>query len=520
MSLAPSWSEFDEAADAPPAEVDTLEHGNAPGKQPVRKDAGQPIAQLKPLYSDRYEKAVLAMALHVEGMAPHVVERCKGLFGHPSAIVLFGYLEAAVRAGEIPNELILAERIDRDGETAVPQTYFHDLQEYGMAGALQFEPYVEGMREFKRLRDLRATGVQIDTLCRDGADSATIAAEVEERLALVKQCTGNRWENELDALRFDPAAEPPEERVIYALGRAVIATPGNIVAISGPVKQGKSAAVGALIASTMNPAGDCLGFTSTNDAGAAVLLFDTEQSPRHFHSCITRILSRAAVPAPAWFRAYRVKARTVADRRRNLAAEMKRAARECGAVHSVILDGCADFVTDPNDPAAAFAFIEELQQLADKYQTVIICVLHENPGSETGKTRGHLGSQLERKAESNLRLQKEDAVTVIYSEKSRGAHIPKDSGPRFQWSDEARMHVSCETAKTQKESAKMADFRMIADQVFACVPGGQSLPWKAAMDGIEEATKLSYEGCRKKLAALIQAGVIKKDAAGRHWRGN
>jgi hypothetical protein len=91
-----------------------------------------------------------------------------------------------------------------------------------------------------------------------------------------------------------------------------------------------------------------------------------------------------------------------------------------------------------NDPDEAFAFIEEWQQLADKYQMVIVCVRHENPGSETGKTRGHLGSQLERKAESNLRLLKEDIVTVIYREKSRGAHIPKDKGPRFHWSDKIR----------------------------------------------------------------------------------
>jgi hypothetical protein len=78
------------------------------------------------------------------------------------------------------------------------------------------------------------------------------------------------------------------------------------------------------------------------------------------------------------------------------------------------------------------------------------------------------------------------------------------------------MHVSCETSREQKETAKMADFRMIADQVFSCVPAGQSLPWKAVMAGLKEATQLTYEGCRKKLAAMISAG---KDGT-RHWRGN
>ena len=37
-------------------------------------------------------------------------------------------------------------------------------------------------------------------------------------------------------------------------------------------------------------------------------------------------------------------------------------------------------------------------QLAIEYDCVFMTVLHENPNSDFGKTRGHLGSQLSRKA--------------------------------------------------------------------------------------------------------------------------
>ena len=74
-------------------------------------------------------------------------------------------------------------------------------------------------------------------------------------------------------------------------------------------------------------------------------------------------------------------------------------------------------------------------------------MLHENPGSDIGKTRGHLGSQLERKAETNLRLSKDSSgVTTGYSEKSRGAHIPKDSGIRFAFDEKLAMHVTIAAA--------------------------------------------------------------------------
>ena len=62
-----------------------------------------------------------------------------------------------------------------------------------------------------------------------------------------------------------------------------------------------------------------------------------------------------------------------------------------------------------------------LPLIATEQNAVVVTVLHENPNSEYGKTRGHLGSQLERKAESNLRLQKDNTtgVTTIFTEKSR-----------------------------------------------------------------------------------------------------
>ena len=321
------------------------------------------------------------------------------------------------------------------------------------------------------------------------------------------------WETELDALRFDPTAEPPEERTIYRLGDAVIATPGNIVGFTAQAKAGKTALLGAIIASSMQPAGDCLGVHSTNDSDGAVVVFDTEQSPRHFFDCITRALYRAGKPAPGWLRAYHLKSKSVKQRRLWLAAELQRAGEVCGSVHSSVIDGLGDLCKNTNDQEEAVDLIQELGELAEKHRTVILCVLHENPGiADTGKGgRGHLGSELERKAESNLRLQKDAAgVTTVFSERSRGAHIPKNRGPRFQWSDEKKMHVSVETVAAAKGSAIQDRQRDYAAEVFRDCPEGVGLTWAQVHERIEKTDDIKRSGARKRFDKLVVARVIWK----------
>ena len=105
--------------------------------------------------------------------------------------------------------------------------------------------------------------------------------------------------------------------------------------------------------------------------------------------------------------------------------------------------------------------------------TTIICVIHINPGSDIGKTRGHFGSQLARKAESNLRLVKDkNEVVTAYTESSRHAFISEKDGPRYEWEPLVGMHVSLkETAREAKTNAVSAAtklrYQTLAAKVFA-----------------------------------------------------
>jgi len=299
-------------------------------------------------------------------------------------------------------------------------------------------------------RQLLAAGETIATAVNtSSSDIADVVALASERLNVIQAELADaghhdRFATMLDNRRFDRDNPPPPSVPVFKLRDWSIYTPGNITAVQAQAKAGKTAFVAACLAAPMDPTGDCLGISSENPAGLAVIHFDTEQSPADHHAVIQSALRRAGVSvAPPWLRSYRVADLSTADRQRSFKYEIERANKECGGILAILLDGGADFVVDPNDPAESFTFVDKLHQLAIQYLTVILAIIHENPSSEIGKTRGHLGSQLERKAETNLRLAKDgDGVTTIFADKARHAHIPKALGPRFVWSVEENMHVS------------------------------------------------------------------------------
>lgn len=273
----------------------------------------------------------------------------------------------------------------------------------------------------------------------------------------------------LDAARLRPDQEPAPLREVFRLNRIPIATPGNVVGICAQAKAGKTAFIGAMLAATMGADGDFLGVTSGNPTGGAVVHLDTEQAPRDHWLVIQTALRRAGLnAAPAWLRSYGFAGWSIADRRLALEHALKLAKRELGAVHSLFLDGVADFVNDPNDGEECFPFIDSLQGMAVKFDCPVIAVLHLNPGSAE-KSRGHLGSQLERRAETNLLLEKdgETGRTVVYSTRQRRAPIVKADGPCFHWDDAEQMHVSVQTMRSERDAKAAESARELAAEVFA-----------------------------------------------------
>ena len=313
------------------------------------------------------------------------------------------------------------------------------------------------------------------------------------------------------ARRFDPEAEIPEPTVTFTLGGVPICTPGNLTAITAQAKVGKSALLQGFVAAmlTESPDVDCLGVCGHNADGKGCVYLDTEQSKYDFSRAMKRANKRAGNPPwPAWLKPYGIGDLPVATARQGLAIHIADAHAQFGAIHAVFIDGVADLVLDVNDAEECNGLVSELFTLATRYACSIIFVIHKNPGSD--KTRGHLGSQLERKAETNLTLEKDDEVTVVWSVKQRGAPIFKKDGIRFAWSDDAGMHASV-AGGAPKMTQTVEKWLLHAKTVFAK---------KSPLSFVDLRTALMTDAgsaistVEKQIANLRKIGVLKIDSFG------
>ena len=314
----------------------------------------------------------------------------------------------------------------------------------------------------------------------------------------------------LDSRRFNRAEPPQQPEPLFSIGEASIATAGNLIVLQAQSKAGKSAFLGAMLAAAMHPeASDqmTLGIRSSGAGGRAIIHFDTEQSRHDHHILIERSLTRSGLDIePHFLRSYCVTDLGIGDRLAAMRAELERT----GKVFALFLDGVADFVHDPNDPAEAFAFVAELHRLAIQHDCVIVCVLHENPGAVTGKTRGHLGSQLERKAETNLRMEKGgDEVTCVWSDRARHCFIPKAKGLRFTYCPAAGMHLPAESANDARAKAAADELTAFTASVFDGQKDG--LSWRELIDRMILIGKLKESGARTRLNKMSAAGLIQKN---------
>jgi hypothetical protein len=294
-------------------------------------------------------------------------------------------------------------------------------------------------------------------------------------------------------LVFDLSNPPPPVSPRFFIQEKPVATPGNLAVIIAQAKSGKTALVGAFIAAFLAALNDTtsecdlLGLSASHPGQCALLHFDTEQSPEDHDAVIRRSIRRARVHDCAQVRSVRLTTIPIADRFSVIKSFVNFHAKTSG-VQAIIIDGIADLVFDVNDLRECSTMVADLHALAINSACSIICVIHDNEGKDTnGDGRGHLGKQLMRKAESNLRLKKRDDATVVFSEKMRRAPIFEKDGTCFAWNDAAGMHVT--TARLEPHAKgygrpKEHSFASFAEIIPTDPEKGLGLNalWRAACD--------------------------------------
>ncbi len=335
------------------------------------------------------------------------------------------------------------------------------------------------------------------------------------------------------AMRFNPDETPPSDETCMVIGDVPIAARGNLTVPQGKSKVGKSALISAILGAAhrgnYNAQGDTLCVAWQGESTGAIIHMDTEQSRSDWHALVCRGITRSGIPE--------VSPRLVSlplvmfsrsERLAILKATLAHEKQDKGSIDLVLIDGVADLCISPNDEAEALELVSQLHALAQEFHCPIFCVLHENPSSSTDapKTRGHLGSELNRKAFANLRIDKdtETNVSTIYGTDMRKRDIPKDQGFCFAWNNDAGMHTfqgrAAGLRAAQKEAVAIAAARAEWTPIFELSAGQREniavpalSPKEAAeiereISGNEKLTK--QDTMKKRMQKAESLGVLRK----------
>lgn len=227
-----------------------------------------------------------------------------------------------------------------------------------------------------------------------------------DTLTMLKSC-------EID---FD---NPPAKALqIVSAGNVPLGTQGNIFCITGGEGTGKSNYVAALLAGSVREEDiriDTLGVdVAANGKHKAVLLYDTEHPEVQLFNNVVNLLRRTKrTKKPEELKTFCLTGMSRKERLQAIVQSMDKFHYEYGGIQVVVIDGIADLVYSANDEAESLKVVDELYRLAGIYQTCIICVLHYVPNGL--KLRGHLGSELQRKASAILSIETDSdpAVSVV-----------------------------------------------------------------------------------------------------------
>jgi hypothetical protein len=295
--------------------------------------------------------------------------------------------------------------------------------------------------------------------------------------------------------------ELPDEQPLISIDGSCICSRGNISAICGEAKSKKTFLASALVASAMAIPLDRLNnFKNVEkDMNMNVLWIDTEQGERH----VRRVIDRISVMTGAKMGGLQAEPRLMTlslrelspiDRYKVMMDAIKRYPFDL-----IVIDGIADLQRNTNDLEESDALVGLLMALSTNTNTHILCVLHTNPGSD--KARGHLGSALQRKAETVIYVHRNGACSVVEPQFCRNEPFERFA---FNVSDEGIPQI-CDMPQSESFSASENIVRTLNEE-FGGVVERATLRNK-----IMTQCNISSNTARMRITRLIEKGILVAD---------
>ena len=350
----------------------------------------------------------------------------------------------------------------------------YDVDKAGLDSSAKQELALKNYGVKRLLLPLAGTKVE-----KDISDFFRLGNSREDLIKLFLDYLDTIYSETMSALKsceVDFNNPPPVAQMVVSVNDVPLGTQGNILCITGGEGTGKSNYVTALIAGAIgqseknkDKAMDTLGVSvSENSKRKAILFYDTEQSEVQTYKNITNLLRCCGRETmPEYLKVYCLTGMSRKERLQAIIQSMDKFHYQFRGIHMVVIDGIADLIKGANDETESIAVVEELYRLTGIYNTCIVTILHFIPSGL--KLRGHLGSELQRKAAAILLIEKDTdpSVSVVKALKVRDGSPLDVPIMQFAWDKDAGMHVYLgEKPKEEKEKRKEDELVAVARDIF------------------------------------------------------
>lgn len=382
----------------------------------------------------------------------------------------------------------------------------------------------EHLAEYKVLNlSLPLSGTKSEKDISDFFALGNGAKELKEQLAKMFTDLYSQTMMMLRSCEIDYENPPDISKSVVAVNGVPLGTQDNLFCITGGEGTGKSNYVGAILAGTLGeeqlPIEKTLGLEITaNPKGLAVLHYDTEQSEAQLHKNLGKTLRRASLAAvPEYYHSLYLASLSRKDRLKLIRESMDLFHHRHGGIHLVVIDGIADLIRSANDETESIAIVDELYRLAGIYNTCIICVLHFVPNGI--KLRGHIGSELQRKAAGILSIEKDDnpECSVVKALKVRDGSPLDVPMMLFGWDKAEDMHVyRGEKSKEDKEKRKTDELVGVIREAFR---NSFKLTYQELCDVLMREMEIKDRTAKKYIAYMKEQRILTQDINGNYQKG-
>ena len=391
-------------------------------------------------------------------------------------------------------------------------------------GVRESHRQAEHLAEYKVLNlSLPLSGTKSEKDISDFFALGNGAKELKELLAKMFSDLYSQTMMMLRSCEIDYENPPDISKSVVAVNGVPLGTQDNLFCITGGEGTGKSNYVGAILAGTLGekrlPIEKTLGLEITaNPKGLAVLHYDTEQSEAQLHKNLGKTLQRASLKTvPEFYHSLYLASLSRKDRLKLIRESMDLFHHRHGGIHLVVIDGIADLIRSANDETESIAIVDELYRLAGIYNTCIICVLHFVPNGI--KLRGHIGSELQRKAAGILSIEKDDnpEYSVVKALKVRDGSPLDVPMMLFGWDKTEDMHVyRGEKSKEDKEKRKTDELIGVVREAFR---KPLKLTYQELCEVLMREMEIKDRTAKKYIAYMKEQRILTQDTNGNYQKG-